>query len=163
MPPTPSVDPIDPAKGGTAEFTDAAAAAAAASAINDSKSTYITAPDGIAATYYDNVEAKADGTKVSVVFTADGAAAAQASADAKVAALDEVLTAAAVGATEATITGAQPGFFYSVVYGTALTGEGAFATEGDRAQADKDGNVTIPVPCAGEGAGFYKVKVSPTK
>ena len=163
VPPTPSVDPVNPANGGTAEFKDADAATAAADAINADKAKYIAAPEGIANTYYDNVKAKADGNKVSVVFTADGEAAAKTSADAEVDELDKVLSAAAAGATAASITGAVPGFFYSVVYGTALTGEGAFATEGDRAQANKDGNVTIPVPCAGEGAGFYKVKVSPTK
>ena len=159
----PEIEPVDPAEGGTAEFSDAATATAAAVAINEDKAKYIAAPEGIANTYYDNVEAKADGTTVSVVFTTAGETAAQTSADAEVDELDKVLSAAAAGATEASITDAVPGFFYSVVYGTSLTGEGAFANEGTRAQADKDGNVTIPVPTAGEGAGFYKVKVSPTK
>lgn len=159
----PEIEPVDPANGGTAEFADVATATAAAVAINEDKAKYIAAPEGIANTYYDNVEAKADGTTVSVVFTTAGETAAQTSADAEVDELDKVLSAAAAGATEASITDAVPGFFYSVVYGTSLTGESAFANEGTRAQADKDGNVTIPVPTAGEGAGFYKVKVSPTK
>ncbi len=162
-PPEPEIKPVNPADGGTAEFKDADAATAAAVAINEDKTKYIAAPEGIADTYYANVEAKADGNTVSVVFTADGAKAAKTSADAEVDELGKVLSAAAAGATEASITDAVPGFFYSVVYGTSLTGEGAFATEGDRAQADKDGNVKISVPTAGEGAGFYKVKVSPTK
>lgn len=163
QPPESEIEPVDPANGGTAEFKNADAAIAAADAINEDKAKYIAAPEGIANTYYDNVEAKADGTTVSVVFTTDGEAAAQTSANAEVDELDKVLSAAAVDATAATITGAVPGFFYSVVYGTSLTGESAFADEGARAQADKDGNVTIPVPTAGKGAGFYKVKVSPTK
>lgn len=159
----PEIKPVNPADGGTAVFEYADDATAAAVAINEDKAKYIAAPEGIANTYYDNVEAKAEGTTVSVVFTTAGKTAAQTSADAEVDELDKVLSAAAVDATAATITGAVPGFFYSVVYGTSLTGESAFADEGARAQADKDGNVTIPVPTAGKGAGFYKVKVSPTK
>ena len=67
------------------------AATAAAVAINEDKAKYIAAPEGIANTYYDNVEAKANGTTVSVVFTAAGEAAAQNSADTEVDELDIVV------------------------------------------------------------------------
>jgi hypothetical protein len=68
----------------------------------------------------------------------------------------------AANATTVSVTGAQPGFYYSVVYSADLSTLDASGVEGDRAVAGADGSVTLPIPAKTENAtaGFYRVKVS---
>ena len=71
--------------------------------------------------------------------------------------------AATVGATAVSITGAQPGFYYSVVYDNNLrTLSSTAAIESDRALANAEGSVELRMPAkkVNATAGFYRVKVS---
>ena len=157
-PPTPTI----PA-GGEVECDDADAASDAADAINKAKETYITVPTGVGegdkATYYQRVEAVADGKTVKVDFTTAGAAAAQTSADAaaNVAKLDEAVVSAAanVGGGTATLSSTEPGFYYSIVSGTSPT---SVTSEGARVLGT-GGSLNLTVPNKG-AQGFYRIKVS---
>ena len=65
------------------------------------------------------------------------------------------------GTRSISVTGAQPGFYYSVVYAANLTAL-ATAAEGGRELANADGEVTLPMPATevGATAGFYRVLVN---
>ena len=169
--PTPVTPEVTPSVSGTVDCGSADAAAAAADAINAAKSTYIKAPaaselSGEAATTYANLfTARADGTSVVVELNADGTNALETAATnvaAQVAA-DLSAVAATVGATAVSITGAQPGFYYSVVYDNNLrTLSSTAAIESDRALANAEGSVELRIPAkkVNATAGFYRVKVS---
>ena len=79
-------------------------------------------------------------------------------------AVDLLAVAATAEATAVAVTGAQPGFYYSVVYDDNLMTLGSAASvEGARALAKDDGSVMllqIPAKKANATAGFYRVKVS---
>lgn len=156
----PAVDPIDTTTGGTAEYADASAATAAAAAINADKATLINVADAVTgeakSAYLSKVEAVADGTTVTIQFTAAAAEEAQAQADADNASLPLADIAAAESSADATIA-ATPGFYYTVESGT----EPGNLTPGTPVLATGN-TVKLSIPNKG-AAGFYKIKVSPTK
>ena len=151
------------------ESNDAALDVAAT--MNGSKATYIKAPetaglaDGTAETYASYFAARADGSHVVIEMNAAGTNALEAASTnvaAQVAA-DLSAVAATADATAVAVTGAEPGFYYSVVYDDDLTALGTTAAvEGPRALANAAGAVTLPIPAkkANATAGFYRVKVS---
>ena len=147
-----------------------AAAVDLAGSINAAKSTYIKAPEDAglegetAVTYANYFTAQADGKNVVIELNTDGTnalASASTNVAAQVAA-DLSAVAATEGATAVTIAGAQPGFYYSVVYDDDLATLDTAGREGTRALAGSDGSVTLPIPEKEEDAtaGFYRVKVS---
>ena len=169
--PTPTVPEVMPSASGTVACESAAAAAAAATAINEAKATYIKAPaaaelSGDAAAAYANLfDARADGNNVIVELNAAGTNALETAA-ANVAAqivapanLASILSSA--GVRSISVTGAQPGFFYSVVYATTLSTLPT-AAEGNRMMANAAGEVqlAVPAPASGATAGFYRVLVN---
>ena len=137
----------------------------------EKKATYLKAPEqaglvGETATAYANCfNARADGNNVVIELTAAGTNAlltASTNVAAQVAAdLPEV--AATTDAMEIAVTGARPGFYYSVVYDDNLRTLGASAGgEGPRALANVNGSVVLPIPQkkANATSGFYRIKVS---
>jgi len=166
-----SVPEITPGSSSSAECGSAAAATAAANTINGNKAAYIKAPSGItgdaASDYSELFTARADGTSVVVELNSDGTNAletASTNTAAQVVAQIATITAAA-SATTLDITDAVPGFYYYVVYSDELaTLDTASSTKGNRALANNDGEVELPIPAkaANATAGFYRVKVSVT-
>ena len=169
--PTPVVPEVTPSASGTVDCGSAAAATAAADAINAAKATYIKAPadaelsSEAAAAYASLFDARADGNNVVVELNATGTNALETAA-ANVAAqivapanLASILSSA--GVRSISVTGAQPGFFYSVVYAADLTALPT-AAEGNRGLADAEGAVALPIPAPASGAtaGFYRVLVN---
>ena len=74
-------------------------------------------------------------------------------------ALGEIAEAAAGDQTEVSVTGAQPGFYYSISYGV----EPDALSEGVRVQAPASGNVTLKTPPKSSEVtdrGFYRVNVN---
>ena len=155
--------------GGTVDCGSAAAATAAADAINAAKATYIKAPaaaelSGDAASAYANLfAARADGTSVVVELSEAGTNALETAATNVAAQIVTPANLASIlsGTRSISITGVQPGFYYSVVYAANLTAL-ATAAEGDRELAGADGEVTLQMPATASGAtaGFYRVLVN---
>jgi len=170
-PDTPTVTPGEQSE----TIADAAAAAAAAAAITANPTEYVVAPaalnsDPTAKAAYQNMfQAKtvevAGGYKIELELTSDATAALTADATAKaetVAASLSEIAAAAVGSTkEIAVTGAKPGFYYWVSYGTAV---GSLDRNGAAGQAGANGSVTLTTPAKASGAtsGFYRVNVGVT-
>ena len=169
--PTPVTPEVTPSASSTVDCGSAAAATAAADAINAAKATYIKAPAAAelsseaAAAYANLFDARADGNNVVVELNATGTNALETAA-ANVAAqivapanLASILSSA--GVRSISVTGAQPGFFYSVVYAADLTALPT-AAEGNRGLADAEGAVALPIPAPASGAtaGFYRVLVN---
>lgn len=156
----PALQPIVPDQGGSAEYADADAATAAAAAINADKENLITVDASVTGeaktTYLSKVEAVANGTTVTIQFTAEAKPVVQAEVDEETAKLPLAEIAAATGTTEATVT-ATPGCYYTVKSGT----EPGSLTAGDTVLATGT-TVTLQIPNKGE-AGFYKIEVKPTK
>ena len=167
--PTPTVPDVTPSASGTVDCGSAAAAAAAATAINEAKATYIKAPEaaslsGDAAAAYANLfDARADGNNVVVELNAAGTNALETAATNIAAQIVAPANLASIlsGTRSISVTGVQPGFFYSVVYAANLTAL-ATAAEGGRAMADANGEVPLPMPetTPGATAGFYRVLVN---
>ena len=141
-------------------------------AINGAKTTYIAAPEGIAGTeaaeaystkfaaskVLDEVSGK---YKVVVELTPAATATLTTDAGDQAATLAGQLStvAATSEATSVALTGAEPGFYYSVGYATTVGGD---YNEGTRAMAGSDGTVALQIPAKSSGAtaGFYKVLVN---
>ena len=168
-PSTPTITPTNSTE--TAASYTSAEADDIVTAINAAKSTYIAAPEGITGTAAEDYSAKFTASKVldegsgnyKVVVGLTSAATTALTTDAgdQAATLAGQLStvAATASATSVALTGAEPGFYYSVGYATTVGGE---YTEGDRAMAASDGTVTLPIPekSSGATAGFYKVFVN---
>ena len=169
-PPAPEVPEIKPGESGSSDCGTAEKADAAAAAINNAPEEYIKAPElaGLsgetAKAYADCFSARAEGMYVVVELNEAGTNAlevASTNTSAQVAA--SLSTIAATGAaTSVDITGAQPGFYYSVVYDDDLSTLDTAGTEGTRALAGANGSVTLAIPAKEQSAtaGFYRVKVS---
>ena len=170
--PTPT---ITPGTDTSATFNSTTAAAAVAD-INANKTVYIAAPALLdntpaAKTSYQNMfDAKAVYTSAGYKIVAELTSAATNTLTATATnAVKEVaknlgtIAADATGdQTEVSITsGAQPGFFYSISYGTDA---GSVTNEGPRSRANAGGAVTLQTPpkASGATAGFYKVNVNVT-
>ena len=167
--PTPVTPEVTPSVSGTVDCGSTAAATAAADAINAAKATYIKAPadaelsSEAAATYAGFFDARADGNNVVVELNAAGTNALETTASAiaaQIVATDnlaDILT----GTRSISVTGAQPGFFYSVVYATTLSALPT-AAEGNRMMANAAGEVplAVPAPEANATTGFYRVLVN---
>lgn len=169
--PTPVVPEVTPSASGTVDCGSAAAATAAADAINAAKATYIKAPadaelsSEAAAAYASLFDARADGNNVVVELNAAGTNALETTASAIAAQivapanLSRILSEA--GLRSISVTGAQPGFFYSVVYAETLSALPT-AAEGYRNLANAEGGVSLAIsnPAANVTTGFYRVLVN---
>ena len=167
---SPVVPVISPSTNTVYDCGSADAALAVAAAINAAKADYIKAPDdaglsGETATAYANLfDVRADGTSVVLELNSNGTNALETAATniaAQVVApanLDKILS----DTRSITVTGAQPGFYYSVLYSADLTSLDSNGVEGDRVVAEADGEVALPMPAKAVGAtaGFYKVLVN---
>ena len=165
----PTTPEVTPSANGTVDCGSAAAATAAATAINADKATYIKAPaaanlDSTAAAAYANLfDARADGNNVVVELNEAGTNALETAATNIAAQVVAPANVASIlsGTRSLSLVGAQPGFYYSVVYAANLTAL-ATAAEGGRELANADGEVTLPMPATevGATAGFYRVLVN---
>ena len=164
----PTVPTITPSASASEDCGSAAAATAAAAAINAAKDTYIKAPAAAdlsgeaAATYAGFFDARADGQNVVVELNEAGTNALETAATNVAAQIVAPANLAAILADTGSIsiTGAQPGFFYSVVYANNVAALSS-AAEGARAMANSEGAVTLAIPAtAGATAGFYRVLVN---
>ncbi len=147
-------------------------AAAACAAMNDpvTRTDYIKSPNDpaftgeAAATYASYFTAKVDGTSVVLELNAAGTNALETAATNIAAQIVSSANLADVlsGTRDISISGAQPGFYYTVVYATSLTALSSGGTESSSAGlAGADGSLSLPMPYKTEGAtaGFYRVKV----
>ena len=172
-PDTPTIPVVSPGTNYTIVCDSAAAAATVADTMNVAKADYIKAPTDpvlsgdAAATYASYFTARADGTSVVIEMNETGTnALATVSTNVAAQVVSPANLAAILsdggGARSIGITGAQPGFYYSLVYDDNLATLDTAGVEGSRALAEADGSVQLPVPAKEEGAtsGFYRVKVS---
>ena len=171
--PTPMVTP-----GMNTQATyDSDTVAAAVADINANKTEYIVAPTSLdnapaAKAEYQNMfqampeyDANAGAYKIVTMLTADATTVLNADATAKAEkvadSLGEIAADAAGEQTAVSVTGAKPGFYYSISYGTSV---GAINTEGARVRAGATGAITLQTPqkTANAAAGFYKVNINVT-
>ena len=165
--------PLEPGEESSEVYETKQAAETAAAGVTIAAADAVKAEltgDALLAAYLANFEAKAvangeGGYKVVVALTDDAATALKENAtdanETVAGSLAEIAADAAGEQTAVAVTGAQPGFYYSISYSTSLKGQ---ETEGDRVMADKDGKVTLKTPAkaANATAGFYKVNVNIT-
>ena len=168
-PPSPPV--VSPSTDPVIACESSADADGLADLINAAKETCIKAPeaaglpDAMAAVYANFFDACASGNNVVIELNAAGTnalATAATNVAAQIAANLSTVAATPV-AMEVNVSNAQPGFYYSVVYDNDLRTLGASAGgEGQRALANVNGSVALPIPQKKENAtaGFYRVKVS---
>ena len=171
--PTPTVTPGTD----TPATYDSDAVAAAVADINANKTEYIVAPTSLAnapaaKAEYQNMfqaipeyDANAGAYKIVTRLTANAVTALTADAAAKTekvaGSLGEIAADAAGEQTDVPVTGAKPGFYYSISYGTSV---GAINTEGARVRVGATGAITLKTPpkAANATSGFYKVNVNVT-
>jgi hypothetical protein len=166
---TPSIPVVAPSTNTVYECGSAAAATAAATAINGAKSTYIMPPENAnlsgepAAAYAALFDARAEGTSVVVELNAAGTNALETTATNVAAQIVAPANLASIlsSAGSISVTGVQPGFFYSVVYAETLSALST-AAEGNRGLATAAKVVDLPIPALASGAttGFYRVLVN---
>ena len=165
------ITPITPGQTDGQTYNDQASAVAAAAAVTPAASDAVATALGEKATeeYLTKFEAKAvdngNNTYSVVVDLTDAAKtelADEATTNVAVAVasqLAEIAADATGEQTDVSVTGATPGFYYSISYGTAV---GAIDTEGERVMAPASGSVTLQTPAkaADATAGFYRVNVN---
>ena len=168
----PTIPVVSPSTNNVVECESATVATNTANAYNANPAAYIKTPaaanipDGspAASVYANFFTARPDGTSVVIELKEVGTNALEtASTNVAVQVATNLADIAATStATNVTITGAQPGFYYSVVYDDDLTTLDTAGVKGNRAVANADGTVTLPIPAKKENAtaGFYRVKVS---
>lgn len=165
------ITPITPGQTDGQTYNDQASAVAAAAAVTPAASDAVATALGEKATeeYLTKFEAKVvdngNNTYSVVVDLTDAAKtelADEATTNVAVAVasqLAEIAADATGEQTDVSVTGATPGFYYSISYGTAV---GAIDTEGERVMAPASGSVTLQTPAkaADATAGFYRVNVN---
>ena len=153
----PTIPTVTPGTDTAASYTSADAATIVA-AINANKDTYITAPEGLAASYASAYKAMFVASSVAVggsykivtSLTSEAEADLQSKANAAATAIANGITGSAV-TVETT-----PGFYYSLKAGTTLDG----MTEGARTLATGETlSLTLDKP-TGATAGFYQVEIN---
>ncbi|MBR4653925.1 MAG: hypothetical protein IKO72_11260 [Kiritimatiellae bacterium] len=171
--PSVEVPVVSPGTNTVYDCGSAANAALVADEMNADKSTYIQAPAAAGLTgedaeaYANLFTARADGSNVILELNDAGTNALE-TASTNVAA--QIVAPANLAlilsdSGSVSITGARPGFYYTVVYAANLATLDSAGTEGAASLASASGAMTLAVPArtANATSGFYRVKVYATE
>ncbi len=162
---TPSGEELAPGEQSSATYATAEAATNALANVTITASAAVATELGDTTTYLTKFEKKvveSNGEyKIEIGLTAAATSDLTTDAGDQAATLAAQLStvAATADATSVDLTGAEPGFYYSVGYATTVAGP---YVEGTRAMADSTGAVSLPIPAktGGATAGFYKVFIN---
>ena len=171
--PTQSGETIEPGQQSTTTYASQAEADAAIANVTVAASDAVTnvLDEAAQAAYLDKFEAKVveagEGAyKIEVALKAAAEADLEDDATTNIAVavaakLPDIAASAAGSQTEIAVTGVEPGFYYSISYGTAVN---AINIEGPRVLAPASGSITLQTPEKASGAttGFYRVNVNVT-